>query len=122
MVLFIDTTDNQHLCLALYNRKKWLKAEPSSPHCQITMIFPSVDSLLSRAKIQKKNLSQIFINPGPGSYTSTRIGITFANTLGLILNIPVISSPILPDKKMLLKNRQKKFSKPVYPQYNANLS
>ena len=36
-----------------------------------------------------KGLTAIEVNPGPGSFTGTRVGVSVANALGFALDVPV---------------------------------
>ena len=78
---------------------------------------------LEKNNIYMKNINNIFINQGPGKFTSIRISISVAKGISLINNINLIgfkSSDIKEDnyknllelykKKLLIKNR----IKPLY--------
>lgn len=57
-----------------------------------------IDSLLRRAKIQPADIGSIFVVRGPGPFTAVRTGLVIANTLGMILDVPVqgiVSAAIL---------------------------
>ena len=42
-----------------------------------------------------RDIEQIFVSSGPGSFTGLRIGVTCAKTLAFALNIPVLAVPTL---------------------------
>src|SRR5699024_3404058 len=48
-----------------------------------------IENMLKKANIEPKDLTEIVVANGPGSYTGLRIGITTAKTLAYALNIPV---------------------------------
>ena len=53
-------------------------------------IIPVVDSALKKASIQKSELSAIAFTRGPGLLGSLIVGVTFAKSLALALDIPLI--------------------------------
>lgn len=53
-------------------------------------ILPSVRKLLQKYTYDVSSLSLICVVRGPHKFTSTRVGITVANTLATLLSIPVI--------------------------------
>lgn len=50
----------------------------------------NLDRLLASQQIPRSELTQLAIGVGPGPYTSTRIGVMIALTIGTTLDIPVI--------------------------------
>lgn len=48
------------------------------------------DKLLKSAKTQIEDIDAVAVLTGPGSYTGTRMGVAAANTLGWLLNKPII--------------------------------
>lgn len=53
-------------------------------------IVPVVDTALRKAGIEKKNLDAIAFTRGPGLMGSLIVGVTFAKSMALSLNIPLI--------------------------------
>lgn len=45
-------------------------------------------SLVKKA-IEGKEVSAIYVNKGPGSYTGLKVGVSVANALGFALGLPV---------------------------------
>lgn len=79
-----------------------------------------IDFLLRNNNFSKKDLTQIAVNIGPGSYTGVRIGVTTANTIAFALNIPIVEISDQEDvgKKLKKALTQTNFSFPVLPIYN----
>ena len=49
----------------------------------------SIDRILNDANLELKDINQICVVSGPGSFTSTRIGVTIAKTLSYCLNVDI---------------------------------
>ncbi|MCX6812561.1 MAG: tRNA (adenosine(37)-N6)-threonylcarbamoyltransferase complex dimerization subunit type 1 TsaB [Candidatus Berkelbacteria bacterium] len=58
-------------------------------------LLVEIEKLLVANKLKFNDLGQIAVNPGPGSYTGVRIGVTTANFLAWSLNIPIAAGPKL---------------------------
>ena len=52
-------------------------------------MIPELDGLLNKHNVDKKNIADVMVSIGPGSYTGVRISLTIAKTLAVALNIPV---------------------------------
>lgn len=52
-------------------------------------LMPRIESLLNRNQIDIKEINQIIVSEGPGSYTGVRIGVTVAKTLSYALKVPL---------------------------------
>lgn len=90
MILKIDTTNRENISVELIdlNKKKILKLlSHQKPGSQV--LLPLIVKILKKINIEFNQLTAIEINPGPGSFTGTRVGITVANILGFALKIPV---------------------------------
>ena len=61
---------------------------------QSEYIFTKLDELFKKNNVVKKDVGEVYITIGPGSYTGVRIALTLAKVLCFIKNIPlyVISS------------------------------
>jgi tRNA threonylcarbamoyladenosine biosynthesis protein TsaB len=51
-------------------------------------LLGDVDDLLAGAGAEQRDLAALVVGTGPGSFTSTRIGLAFARGLALALDIP----------------------------------
>lgn len=81
-ILIIDTSDSKKTTVKLDNIEvsETIKSEN---------ILSLIDKLLKKCHTNLNELSGIQVNEGPGSYTGLRVGISVANALSIILNIPV---------------------------------
>ena len=93
MILFIDTSSDPAVISLLDEVTFDLidKIEIQDKTELSEELLKTIDQMLKRNKIAKKNLKIIAVNPGPGSYTGVRIGVTVANFLSFSLQIPIIS-------------------------------
>ncbi len=93
MYLFINTATNDRITVALA-KAGFLSASRriSQParRQQSEKLLPAIAKLLEQNKINLKKFKGIIVVAGPGSFTSLRIGIACANTLGYCFNLPVV--------------------------------
>lgn len=94
MHLYIDATDNLKTIIKLDNLK--VVKNYTSPQKQD--VLSAILTALNQAKKSFSDITQISVNPGPGSFTGSRIGVAIANALGFTLNLPVNEQrvPIIP--------------------------
>lgn len=85
MKLYLDSTNNQKTVLRL-DDKEFIQ-EVSSPREQNILGF--IQKTLAQAGKTPQDITSIEVNPGPGSFTGTRVGVAIANALGFALNLPV---------------------------------
>ena len=55
-----------------------------------TQLMPMVETLLSRLRVDKSDLSAVFVCTGPGSYAALRVGVSTAKGLAFALDIPIV--------------------------------
>ena len=117
MVLSINTIERNKIELGLFDNKSHRCFEFETER-QSEDLLVAIDGILKNHQLKLKNLKAILVNRGPGSFTGTRVGVTVANTLGWILDIPVVGyrNGELEETPMR-KINQSKFSKPVIPYY-----
>ena len=83
MKLYIDTSSNQQTVIRLGD--KTLTQDSSVWRSQV--VLPMVKELLGDKDF--KEITEIEVNPGPGSFTGLRVGVAIANALGFALGVPV---------------------------------
>lgn len=79
--LFVDTS-YKYLSVAICKDKEVLAA--FSNECfkkQSEQLFVVLDDLFKKVNITKKDIDEVYITEGPGSYTGVRIGMTLAKVL-----------------------------------------
>ena len=94
MKLFLDSTNNKKVTIRLDGEE--FANEYASPQEQDVLLF--LNSLLEKKGKSLDGVSEIEVNPGPGSFTGSRVGVTIANTLAFALHLKVNGKtpPILP--------------------------
>lgn len=89
VVFFIDTTNNKEVNISLTIDGKEVVEKRSLDTRKAQVVLPMLEELLKKHELSLKDITEIKVNPGPGSFTGIRVGLTIANTLGYLLNIPV---------------------------------
>lgn len=94
MKLFIDTTNTLETLIKLDDQV--LSRSYLSPRDQ--NVLSAVSDLLTSRGLDLSAVTEIVVNPGPGSFTGTRVGVAIANALGFALGVPVNGSrrPVTP--------------------------
>lgn len=88
-ILIIDTADNKKNIVGLrINHKEYFLTE-NVDLSRTQMILPMIDKILKEHRVEMKDVSEIDVNIGPGSYTGLRVGLAITNTLSFVFKIPV---------------------------------
>ncbi|MCH7730755.1 tRNA (adenosine(37)-N6)-threonylcarbamoyltransferase complex dimerization subunit type 1 TsaB [Patescibacteria group bacterium] len=93
MKLFIDTSSSEKIVVGLDDKRFETKARQEKSQ----KLLPFIDELLSskgrsasgRKKLTLKDITEIEVNTGPGSFTGLRVGVSVANALGWALGVTV---------------------------------
>jgi len=89
VILSIDTSDNKEIKVGLtIEGKEYLLQKPLDRQ-KAQVVLPLLDELLKEHGLKLQNITAITVNPGPGSFTGLRVGVTIANTLGFLLHVPI---------------------------------
>lgn len=87
--LILDTSDNKKILVGLnINGQEDIKTEKITSN-KTQIILPMIDKILKKHSLKPKNLSEIRINTGPGSFTGLRVGLAIANALSFTLKVPI---------------------------------
>ncbi len=86
-ILVFNTTSRDQTSVALIVKGKVKKLVAPVKAQELQKL---TDQLLQLAKISMTEIDAVAVLTGPGSYTGTRMGVTAANTLGWLLNKPII--------------------------------
>ncbi len=86
--LLIDTSQSTETVVGLrMNGKEDIVTAAGNRQTQ--QVLPLIDTLLQKHGLTVKNLTNIEVNLGPGSFTGLRVGVSIANTLAQSLRIPI---------------------------------
>lgn len=89
--LFIDTS-LPDVSIALIKDEKLLsKIENSIPGEHSIYVTQYIDYILKENKLSPKDVDEIIVVNGPGSFTGIRIGVTIAKMFAYLQNIRVVS-------------------------------
>ena len=97
MKLSIDTSDSVKIKVGLEGEIY----ETDSKKQKSQRLLGFIDEILKKKDKEIKDITEIEINTGPGSFTGLRVGAAVANTLGWALNIPVNGKTIKKDGPVL---------------------
>jgi tRNA threonylcarbamoyladenosine biosynthesis protein TsaB len=86
--LHIDTSKANLVSVSLVTAEKELKKENEQKFGS-QVLLTLIQELLREGGIELKDLTEISVATGPGSYTGLRVGVAVANALGYSLGIPV---------------------------------
>lgn len=90
LTLRIDTVKRENIEVEL--KDTWSKLSEKINVSQKTgsqALMPAIINILKKSGSTIKDISEIKVNTGPGSFTGTRIGVAVGNALGFALNVPV---------------------------------
>ncbi len=93
-ILLIDTTSNQTIKVGLEIKGQKHVIEHHLDKHKAQAVLPLIEKILNDNNLKLADLTEIQANPGPGSFTGIRVGLTVANTLSALLKIPINNHPI----------------------------
>jgi tRNA threonylcarbamoyladenosine biosynthesis protein TsaB len=88
-IVFIDTSNNKEVTVSLKLDEREFVVSKALDHRKAQVVLPMIEALLKEHDLHLKDLAGIEVNVGPGSFTGLRVGVTIANTLGYLLQIPI---------------------------------
>ncbi|CAN5196388.1 hypothetical protein BH09PAT1_BH09PAT1_8180 [soil metagenome] len=94
VVLSIDTSKHDKLVVGLCVNDVEKIIEEAFDYHKSQGILPLIEQILSKNKISTKEITEINVNTGPGSFTGLRVGVAVTNTLGTLLQIPINNLPV----------------------------
>jgi len=88
-VLLIDTTNNKEVTIGLKIDDKQVEKKQPLDARRAQVALPMIEELLKKHDLHVKNIDAVEVNSGPGSFTGIRVGLSIANALSFLLQIPV---------------------------------
>lgn len=85
MKVYIDTSSSEEITVGIDGKK--YKTSAREEKSQRLLSF--LDELLKKQNKNIKDIKEIEVNTGPGSFTGLRVGLSVANAIGWALGIPV---------------------------------
>jgi len=85
MKLYIDTSNRDTITIGIDNKRFSTSAREEKSQ----KLLPFIDEILKKEGKKIKDITEVEVNTGPGSFTGLRVGVSVANTLGWVLEIPV---------------------------------
>ena len=110
MILSVETSTNA-FSIALFDGKQIANIEFFRESAYSQNIVSAADFLLKSTGKTVSDITEAFADIGPGSFTGTRIGVSFVNTLSLTRKIPLLGLSSLD----LLAFEQKRWYNRVVP-------
>ena len=90
MKLYIDTSDRDKIIVGIDEQR----FETDSKEGSSQKLLPFIEEILNKEGKEIKDVTEIEVATGPGSFTGLRVGVAIANTLGIILQIPINNKSI----------------------------
>lgn len=89
MILHIDTKDKDLIEVYLKNKTEIIAKCQGHNKFGSQILLPLIKDVCNEAKINLKDISEVEVSTGPGSYTGLRVGVAVANALGFALGVKV---------------------------------
>jgi tRNA threonylcarbamoyladenosine biosynthesis protein TsaB len=93
-IISIDTTSNEKITIGIIIEGKKHIIDQKLDRQKAQVVLPLIEKILKDKKLKLNDITEVIVNPGPGSFTGIRVGLTVANTLAFLLKIPVNGKPI----------------------------
>ncbi len=92
-ILSIDTSESKATTVALLDAKGKEMRKISAQIARAQTALPLIEKLLSVEKKTLQDISEIRVNPGPGSFTGLRVGAAIGSMLATLLGVPLNGKP-----------------------------
>ena len=90
MISLVMDTSNQYLVVGLYRDNECLESfQEKGTRRQSENAIPALKGILDRHQVTLKDIDEMIITSGPGSYTGVRVAMTIAKTLAAVSNVKI---------------------------------
>lgn len=89
IILYLDTSVSETTKVELIIDEKRFQRIFDAKQMRSQVVLPLIEEMLRDNALNLADISQIKLNTGPGSFTGLRVGISVAQTIGALFNIPV---------------------------------
>ncbi len=93
IILEIDTTKILIVTVRLVIGDQSVERTVTGEKTRAQQVLSLTDALLGEQGIKLTEITEIKVNPGPGSFTGIRVGVAVAQMLSNLLGIPINSLP-----------------------------
>lgn len=87
-ILSINTSEANKIAVILRTNSQEYRQESQQKFGSQALIG-LIEKVIQDAEIELKDLTEVEVSTGPGSYTGLRVGVAVANSLAFALQIPV---------------------------------
>lgn len=84
MKLYIDTSSSEKIVIKLGDKK----FETDARHKKAQALLPFIVKILKDENLKLKDITEVEVFPGPGSFTGLRVGAAVGNALSWALHVP----------------------------------
>ena len=92
MISLVMDTSNRYLAVGLFKDNMCLEAfQEKGSRRQSEKAIPTLKEVLDRHHIALKDVNEMIITSGPGSYTGVRVAMTIAKTLAAVSDVRIKS-------------------------------
>ena len=85
----METSENKEAKSRMQRGETVLEKTSDSRVLKSQMTLPLIESMLKDAGLSLSDISEIRVATGPGSFTGVRVGISIANMISTLYNIPI---------------------------------
>lgn len=117
--LFFDTSSDLLKVSLIKDNKIIFDKELHTKNDHSSYLVPTIDEAFKSNNIDFKELDEIIVGNGPGSFTGTRISIAVAKTYAFSFNIPVYMISSL--EELIYNNDRYDFYVPIIEEKKENL-
>jgi len=94
-LLAIDTSTDYLSVAVMDGAKAIARVHRMVPRSHSSLLMPTIDAMLRKAKLKLKDIDGFCVSIGPGSFTGLRIGVATVKGLAFCTKKPIVTVPTL---------------------------